>query len=277
LQDVINTAARRWGGCELLLMDVRVQGAAAAPEIAAAIDRLARQGRALGIDAVIVTRGGGSIEDLWAFNERIVADAIFRCPLPIVAAIGHETDLTIAELVADVRCSTPTQAAMTLIPDRRTMQQQVGQLAERLARVLRNRAQSERQQLDALARHAMFRRPERMVDPLRERFSRLQGRLDAALPRRLKEGTEQLAALTRQLHAVGPMNVLQRGYSYTLGPDGKVLRSAAQVAPGQRITSVLAEGTLASEVVEPASPSPRRSTRPESRRRTSNGPGLFGE
>src|SRR5690606_26173107 len=107
LQDVIDTARRRWAGCRLYLYDVRVQGAAAAPEIARAIDALGRQHKRLRLDAIIVSRGGGSIEDLWAFNERIVAEAIHRCPLPIVAAIGHETDTTVAELVADLRCSTP--------------------------------------------------------------------------------------------------------------------------------------------------------------------------
>ncbi|MEE9404378.1 MAG: exodeoxyribonuclease VII large subunit, partial [Algisphaera sp.] len=117
LQDVINTAQQRWAGCELVLVDVRVQGDAAAGQIAAAIRRLSAQGASQGIDAVILTRGGGSIEDLWAFNEREVADALFECTLPVVAAIGHETDTTVAELVADRRCATPTQAAMTLVPD----------------------------------------------------------------------------------------------------------------------------------------------------------------
>lgn len=279
LQDVINTAGRRWGGCELLLVDVRVQGAAAAPEIAAAIDALSRQGKSLGIDAVILTRGGGSIEDLWAFNERVVADAIFRCALPIVAAIGHETDQTIAELVADVRCSTPTQAAMTLIPDRRTLQQQVTQLADRMTRMLRNRAESSRQRLASLARHAMFRRPERMVDPYREKFARLRERLVSSLPGRVKADADKLAALSRQLQAVGPLNVLQRGYSLTLGPDGKVLRSAGQVSPGVRITSVLADGRVSSEVVDGGEvPPPRTQRKSKSQpRRAADETTLFGD
>ncbi|HEX7009730.1 MAG TPA: exodeoxyribonuclease VII large subunit, partial [Phycisphaeraceae bacterium] len=136
LQDVINTAQRRWPGCRLLLYDVKVQGEEAAPQIADAIDRLSRHGRRLGIDAILLTRGGGSIEDLWAFNDRRVADALYRCTLPVVAAIGHETDLTVAELVADLRCSTPTQAAMRLIPDRQALLQQLHHLTNRIQQEL---------------------------------------------------------------------------------------------------------------------------------------------
>src|SRR5690606_204724 len=101
--------------------------------VAAAIDWISREHEALGVDAVIVTRGGGSMEDLWAFNERVVAEAIVRCDIPVVAAIGHETDTTIAELVADERCATPTQAAMRLTPDRASLDEQLAQLHRRLA------------------------------------------------------------------------------------------------------------------------------------------------
>ena len=290
LQDVINTAAKRWRGCELMLMDVRVQGAAAAPEVAAAIDALSRQGESLGIDAIILTRGGGSIEDLWAFNERVVADAIFRCRLPIVAAIGHETDTTVAELVADRRCSTPTQAAMTLIPDRIPLQMQVDQHRRRLALLLTQRLRHGRHQLDSLLRRPVLRRPQRMTLPARERLASLRTRLTTLLPQRVatersrvaaarkqlarlgpervRVASERLAALTRQLRSVGPANVLQRGYSYTLGPDGRVLRSANAVSPGQRITSVLADGRVSSDVVD-ATSTPTPPAKPERSREAS--------
>ena len=311
LQDVINTAARRWTGCELLLFDVRVQGAAAAPEVAAAIESVSRHGARLGVDAIILTRGGGSMEDLWAFNERVVADAIYRCSIPIVAAIGHEVDVTIAELVADLRCSTPTQAAMTLIPDRTKLAQQVDHLRARLATVLRRQSEMSKERLDAVARHAFFRRPERMLDGPRERVAELSGRLqstlpraikaqedevsllsrrlNAALPRRLKASSDSLAALSKQLNAVGPLNVLERGYSYTLGPDGKVLREPAQVKAGDRITSVLAKGKVASEVVGATNETLKRCEAPAVARLEkpavktgkakvpSKEPGLFGE
>lgn len=204
LQDVINTATRRWAGCQLYLMDVRVQGAAAAPQIAQAIRSLAVQGRQLGIDAIILTRGGGSIEDLWAFNDRAVAEAIYKCPLPIVAAIGHETDTTIAELVADVRSSTPTQAAMTLIPDQKALDHQVHQLHRRLHLLTDRLVQHARQRLTAAARHTLFRRPVNMLLPVQERLGTLQTRLQDAGGRLVSERRQRLHGAARHLAAVSP-------------------------------------------------------------------------
>lgn len=293
LADVVNTARRRWAGCELLLMDVRVQGDNAAPQIAAAIRALSRHGAALGIEVIILTRGGGSMEDLWAFNERVVADAMFECSLPIVAAIGHETDVTIAELVADVRCATPTQAAMTVVPDAAALQQQVRQLQGRLNLLLRRELRHVSQRLEAVARHPVFRRPQNLleapqrrldllagrmrgvlpqavsrssqrletiarhpffrmprsrIEPAQKRLQQLLQRLRLALPRIWARSAERVDALARQLEALGPVNVLKRGYSYTLGPDQHVLRSVTAVQPGSRITTVLTNGRLLSTV-----------------------------
>lgn len=141
LQDVINTRDRRCPAVGLVCIDVPVQGAAAAPVIARAIELASRHRQRLGIDAVILTRGGGSKEDLWCFNERVVADAILGCDIPLVAAIGHETDTTIAELVADERCATPTQAAMRLVPDKKELLRQVDSTYRRLAVSLARGAQ----------------------------------------------------------------------------------------------------------------------------------------
>jgi len=250
LQDVINTVRQRCAGCRLLLFDVRVQGASAAPEIAAALDHLSHQGHTLGIDAIILTRGGGSIEDLWAFNERIVADAVYRCELPIVAAIGHETDTTIAELVADVRSATPTQAAMILIPDRAAAEHQLSQLQHRMTLLVRRYVDYQRQRVRHAAAHPALNRPQRMLDPVRQRLTHLQSRLQLAVPRLVGHVQHRVEALARQLQSVSPRNVLQRGYSYTLDDRGHVLRRAAETAPGQVITTVLAEGTLTSTVQE---------------------------
>lgn len=301
LQDVINTAAKRWLGCELVLVDVRVQGDSAAPQIAEAINRLSTHGKDLRIDAILLTRGGGSIEDLWAFNERIVADAIWDCNLPVVAAIGHETDVTVAELVADVRCATPTQAAMTLVPDKAMLQQQVDQSADRLALALKRRAQHERQRLRAAERHPAMSRPERPVQQARQALDQLTRRLDRALPavvashvprlaslsralpqaiaRRLSRETEALDALSRELDAVGPASVLGRGYTYTLGPKGELLRSAEAASAVGRLTTVFPDGKVASQVEgttsQPISLAPKPKTRRRSRRKPPTGPGLF--
>lgn len=301
LQDVINTASKRWAGCELVLVDVRVQGDAAAPQIADAINRLSTHGRDLGIDAILLTRGGGSIEDLWAFNERVVADAIWDCNLPVVAAIGHETDVTVAELVADERCATPTQAAMTLVPDREMLERQVDQSADRLMLALKRRAQHERQRLRAAERHPAMSRPERFVMQASQRLDGLSRRLERALPamtakhqpklatltralpqamtRRLTRERESLDALARELDAVGPASVLARGFTYTLGPDGEVLKSAEAASAAGRLTTVFADGKVASQVdgstADLIPPAPKPKPRRRSRKKPPPGPGLF--
>lgn len=280
LQDVINTVHRRWHGCRLYLYDVRVQGEQAASEIADAIDRLSMNGRKLGIEVIILTRGGGSIEDLWAFNERTVADALFDCSLPVVAAIGHETDTTVAELVADVRCSTPTQAAMTLVPDRASLEHQVMQLSHRLSLLARRRVDGERQRWRATANHPAMKRPERMLEPVRLRLDELTRRLHMAGPQMVAASRQKWENLTRQLASIGPQNVLQRGYSYTLGPDGRVLRGPQDVKAGDTIRTVLAKGEVASVVgddagtINPGKKSAKKSTK-RSRKKPTNQTGLF--
>ncbi|MFA9478190.1 exodeoxyribonuclease VII large subunit [Phycisphaerales bacterium AB-hyl4] len=292
LQDVINTASKRWPGCQLMLYDVKVQGEAAAPEIAAALRTLSEQGGQLGIDAVLLTRGGGSIEDLWAFNERAVADAVYHCKLPIVAAIGHETDTTVAELVADLRCATPTQAAMRLVPEQAALEQALGHWAGRLSQELRRRLRDGQQRVTACASRAIFRRPAELVErarrrlderqlqlaralphrtaPARQRLAHLDDRLRAALPRQLhqqadrvsateshlhtaaarlaREQRQRLQSTVRHLEAVSPRRVLDRGYSYTLGPDGQVLRRVADVKAGDALTTMLSDGQVRSTV-----------------------------
>ncbi len=316
LQDVIKTARQRWKGCSLLLADVRVQGAEAAPEIAAAIRRLSELKERLAIDAIILTRGGGSLEDLWAFNEKIVADAIFHSRIPIVAAIGHETDVTVAELAADLRCSTPTQAAMRLVPAAAEYGHLLGQMSHRLSLTLRRAMQDARHRLAAASRHPLFARPaesinlhrreldglarrlaasmrqtlsdwrrkladhagrlsqleprgrlklarhqldslehrlrahaEQATAPRRRELDQLSARLER-LQERLRQAAEQkLTALEKQLHAVGPRSVLRRGYSYTTRPDGKVVRSAVAVGPGDHLVLHFEDGRVHSEVL----------------------------
>ncbi|MEM6459601.1 MAG: exodeoxyribonuclease VII large subunit [Planctomycetota bacterium] len=274
LQDVIDTTRRRWAGCALSLVDVRVQGPDAAPQVAAALRWLSDQGQAHGIDAVILTRGGGSLEDLWAFNERDVADAVFDCTLPVVAAIGHETDTTVAELVADARCATPTQAAMTLVPDRAVLAEQVDQLAAGLGGALRRRLERARYRLDMAANHPRLRDPRGLTAPPRERVERLSARLHEALPRRLAAERQRVAALSRTLEAVAPQRVLERGYSVTLGPDGKALAAAADATPGATLTTVLADGRVRS-VVEGEGAKPRRPRRLKPLRGDDGTPTLF--
>lgn len=198
LQDVINTRDRRCSAVGLVGIDVPVQGAAAAPVIARAIELVSKYHHRLGIDAAILTRGGGSKEDLWCFNERVVADAIFRCEIPLVAAIGHETDTTIAELVADERCATPTQAAMRLVPDQNELARQIDSIDRRLAISLARSAQvaerncsiiAQRLSASALARtrsaHGSLAQSELRLERLRPQavHARMIARVESAAAR----------------------------------------------------------------------------------------------
>ena len=304
LQDVLVTMKKRCSAVEILLADVRVQGDGAAAEIAAALADLSRRHRTLGIDAILLTRGGGSQEDLWCFNELEVAYAIARCALPVVAAIGHETDVTIAELVADERCATPTQAAMRLTPDAAALARQLDACASRLAAQLRRLVRHEHVELaraaDRLAYAARARarsahhtlasaelrlerqRPAAAHARLQARLSGLAARLTqamhqrqptadldsharrltAALHHRLATTHAALAAADRQLRAVDPRSILDRGYSVTLGPDGRALRAASAAPPGTTLRTLLARGALtsivqASDHLSPGTPAPR--------------------
>lgn len=258
LQDVINTTQQRWPGCELLLVDVPVQGASAAPKIAAALAGLSRFSASHRIDAIVLTRGGGSLEDLWAFNERAVAEAVYRCSIPIVAAIGHETDVTVAELVADCRAATPTQGAMLLVPDRDALDQQLDHAAARLQGALRRRLERARDRLDRAARHRLFRSPEVLIEDRRERLTRAAARLAAAPGRALERAGRRLDAADRQLRAIHPSRVLERGYTYTLAGDAgdagdadtpdarRLLRSADEARQADRLVTVFHDGRVIS-------------------------------
>ncbi len=193
LQDVLRTAKMRAPFVHLLLVDVPVQGDGSAVQVARAIAAVDRRADELGIDAMIVTRGGGSLEDLWAFNERVVADAVLRSTTPVVAAIGHESDTTIIELVADRRASTPTQAVMALLPDREGMDQQTDHLHDRLQFCMRRRLHERRRALESLARHPLFRSPLAPIDLRRPGLRQLQMRLAAAARARAHAAARRLS------------------------------------------------------------------------------------
>ncbi|MEM0915168.1 MAG: exodeoxyribonuclease VII large subunit [Planctomycetota bacterium] len=301
LRDVEQTARQRWAGCELLLVDVRVQGASAAGEVAAAVDWLSEHGREHGVEVVMVVRGGGSLEDLWAFNERVVADAIYRCRLPVVTGVGHEPDVTVAQLVADVGASTPTQAAMAVVPQREALDEQVDQWSRRLAMALRRRAELAEARLAAVADRGVLAEPGAMVVDRRARVERaeaglrrglraavreraglpgsLERRLAGAVRRWLAGSASSVEALSKRLDAVGPMAVLRRGYTLTKAADGALVRSAGDVRDGQRVTTVTGDGSFDSVVGEgggEAVPRPARRPRRSRGGRGAEPGGLFG-
>ena len=205
IQDVIATARARCPAVGIVLVDVRVQGEGSVEEVVRAIRRIDRDHRALGVDAILVTRGGGSIEDLWTFNERLVADAVHECSLPIVAAIGHESDTTIIELISDRRAATPTQAAMLLVPDRMALIRQLDHHAHRVRTLLVRHLDRERARWEAVRRHEFFRAPERIIKTRTQRLERVTIDLPRSLRGRLHDANLRLARLAHRLEAVRPM------------------------------------------------------------------------
>jgi len=294
LADVRDTMRRRCPAVDLLLIDTLVQGPDAAPHVARAINWASANARALGIDAIIVTRGGGSMEDLWAFNEKIVAQAIVDASVPVVAAIGHETDTTIAELVADERCATPTQHAL-LAERLRATARAMNAAALRSLGVSGRRLATLGASLERARPSAVYERRRSALRGFSLRLSVAMGQVLEMRRRRLEDARLDLRRLTgdsialrrqrrvdlaRQLELVGPAGVLRRGFSVTLASDGTVLRSIHAASPGQVLTTRLADGDLRSTVqsdgqtARPLTPSPRPARkRPPGE---STAPGLFG-
>jgi exodeoxyribonuclease VII large subunit len=253
VRDMLEILTRRWPVAEVIVCPVRVQGDGAAGEIAAAIallNRLHGDGR-LCIDAMIVGRGGGSLEDLWAFNEEIVAEAIFASLVPVVSAVGHEIDVTIADLVADLRAATPSQAAAALTPDHAQELLGLLELRGRLDDAVRHRIAVARERLDGLAGRPALRRPLERVREQERRLDDLGERLQRAARLKGERAAERLAGLAGRLESLSPLNVLRRGYSLTRTEDKPALvRDAAQLQVGERLRTTLARGQVISRIEE---------------------------
>lgn len=258
LQDVLRVVDTRFPGFPIVLSPCRVQGAGAAAEVAAALARLARHGR---VDVIIVGRGGGSAEDLWTFNEEAVVRAIAACPIPVVSAVGHETDVTLADLAADVRAATPSHAAQLVVPDRDTLVEAVDRLATLLTGAARRQVALRR---DRLARTTL-RHPRRRIQEARLRCDELADRLVQAVRRRLDQDRNRLGRAADRLHATSPLAVLGRGYAI-VRRGAQVVRTAGELEPDDLIGIRFAEGSATARVVarttEPVPAAPR-DPRPE--------------
>jgi exodeoxyribonuclease VII large subunit len=248
IRDVLEVLARRWPALEVWLAPARVQGDVAAVEIAGAIGLLNRAAQRVPIDVIILARGGGSLEDLWPFNEEVVARAIHRSAVPVVSGIGHEDDLTIADLVADRRALTPTEAAERVAPDRLEVARSLDETAARLRALLRRNLQTAREQLAGLTARPCLRRPGERIDELRRRVDDLGARLQRAMRTRLATAQQALSTAAARLDGLSPLRVLARGYSLTQREDGRIVRSSDEVRPGERVVTRLASGTVTSVV-----------------------------
>lgn len=248
IRDVITTARRRNKLVELLVVPVKVQGDGAAESVARAIRRLNSLNATLGIDVIIVGRGGGSLEDLWAFNEEVTARAIFDSEIPVVSAVGHEVDTTIADLVADLRAPTPTAAAELVVPEHAVMLETVQELRTRLRRGLRHTAELWRERLATLQSRLVAMGPVNQVRREQQRLDYLHEGLHNAARNLLKSGQATVTGLGQRLKALSPLAVLDRGYSITRTEAGVVLKSPSEAKAGDIIISKLAEGELRSRV-----------------------------
>ncbi|MCA9039530.1 MAG: exodeoxyribonuclease VII large subunit [Planctomycetaceae bacterium] len=248
VRDMLQVLTRRWPVAEIIVVPVQVQGAQAAGEIATAVKKLEL---IPDLDVAIVGRGGGSLEDLWAFNEEVVARAIAACPIPVVSAVGHEIDVTIADLVADRRALTPSEAGELVVPDLREILGGVRQLESDLRSGLRERAQRARLQLDALISRPVFSRPLSMVHDRLILLDELSSRLNQNMGRVVQEEGSRLQNISRTLDALSPLNVLGRGYTVTRRPEsGEIISQLNQVAPGDRLETLIRDGIVFSRVEE---------------------------
>lgn len=245
LRDIIRVARRRYHNVHLVVVPAAVQGDRAPADLAGAIGRA---GRAGGLDVLIVGRGGGSVEELWAFNSEEVARAIFASPIPVVSAVGHETDFTVADLVADVRAPTPSAAAEMVFPEKAALQRLLDDRRYRLVGAIGQGTIARRQRLERLSSRPVLARPLSGVLQQRQRLDGLAHRLTLAGRHRFEVVRTALGERQGRLELLNPQAVLGRGYSICLDADGHPLSAAAAVSAGDRVRVVLRSGSLDCEV-----------------------------
>ncbi len=247
LHDILHVLNRRFSTSNILVAPVPVQGISAAPAIAEAISDLNAYG---GIDVMIVGRGGGSLEDLWAFNEEIVARAIFASAIPVISAVGHEVDFTIADFVADLRAATPSAAAEIVLPVKNELQLGILTLKNRMDQSVRSEIRRLKEDLGALKQSRVLKDPLAVFEAVFQRLDELKKNLTFRFSNLISFKKEKIVSLISQLEALGPLEVLKRGFSVTLNDAGKAIGSYRLVRPGNRIKTKLREGFLISQVKE---------------------------
>ena len=247
VHDMLRILRKRYPLTRVLLLPVRVQGAEAPGEIAAAI-RYANHYQLA--DLLIVGRGGGSIEDLWAFNDEQVAHAIYDSRIPVISAVGHEPDVTISDYVADLRAATPSNAAELAVPDQDALRQNLDSMCMAMTTALTRQVKAARQHLQVLSGSPALQSPTGYLEQRRKSLELLQNRLVSAETRTVERKNRQFIELTSKLDAMSPLKVLTRGYALVRREDGMVLKSVRQIEPGERIKVSLSDGSLTAVVTE---------------------------
>ena len=247
VHDMLRILRKRYPLTHVKLLPVRVQGAEAPGEIAAAI-RYANHYKLA--DLLIVGRGGGSIEDLWAFNDERVAYAIYESQIPVISAVGHEPDVTISDYVADLRAATPSNAAELAVPDENALLQNLDGMSAAMATALSRQLKAARQHLNVLSASPALRSPTGYMEQKAKSLEILKNRLVSAENQQIQRSNQRYIAAVSKLDAMSPLKVLTRGYSMARKEDGEVIRSVSQAELGERIQISLSDGKLSATVME---------------------------
>lgn len=247
IHDMLRILKKRYPLTKVLLLPVRVQGEEAPGEIAVAIRYANKYHLA---DLLIVGRGGGSIEDLWAFNDEKVAIAIYNSQIPVISAVGHEPDVTISDFVADLRAATPSNAAELAVPDQDSLRQSLDAMQDSMIASVGRRIKAEKTKLQLLAQSAALQRPDAYIIQQRQRLDNLQKHMTAAQTTNLNRHRQRFMANTAKLDAMSPLKVLTRGYAMVESHRGNVIRSVQQAEQGQSIDIRISDGRLAATITD---------------------------
>lgn len=240
IRDIMNVLFRRFPNAVLKLYPVQVQGEDAARQIACALDFINRHNAA---DVIIIARGGGSLEELWPFNEEIVARSIYRSGIPVISAVGHETDYSIADFVADLRAPTPSAAAELVVPEKEVLVKAIMDLQLRLKKALTNRIRCERLRLEQLMKSPSMRHPLDKINQKKMDLEILKRNMAEAMKRKVEKEKRILSVLCGKLDVLSPLTVLSRGYSITM-KEGNIIKSVKQVHNGDALEIILPDGRI---------------------------------
>lgn len=251
VHDIITVLARRYPVADLILCPVHVQGTEAAGEICEALDLFNRQRAA---DVIILGRGGGSIEDLWAFNEESIARAVYRSEIPVISAVGHETDFTICDFVADVRAATPSAAAELAVPDLRELKARLAGFQIKMTSDLSALLEAKKARLSLVSTSQCFKNPMYAIENRRQRLDESAAAFESAIRNGLTAKRDKLSAAAASLELLSPLKVLARGYSIASGADGQVIRSIKDTQKGEPIVLRVTDGRVFCSVDRVAPP-----------------------
>ena len=246
IRDIMNISYRRNPYVQLILYPALVQGEEAADSIVRGIELLDQSH----VDVIIVGRGGGSMEDLWAFNEEKVARAIFQCETPVISAVGHETDFTIADYVADLRAPTPSAAAELAVADMAAIQGQLQDMQQRLQNRMSERLSDRKKELEHLQEKLKYVSPQHQIQEKYQRLTDIEEELQMLMQQTMKERRHQLMIYVERMKGLSPLEKLSQGYSYTADARGKKITATEQVQPGDLLQIYVSDGQILAEVKE---------------------------